>query len=160
MEQLRRSLPNCQSPTLTLSNATPAIAAHTKKMSSAHALGTVMAEPALPALDKRALDAATPRNGSAAIATKAKNHTANRVLEFRRPTSLKSTQAKSAMPAPSSTQFSKLAAEIRATSFRLNAVVILLTRSLFLLPVESVPVADAAYSTPRHRHRALPGCLK
>src|SRR5580704_6354566 len=132
MEQLRRSLRNCQSPTPTLNNATPAIAAHTKKMSSAHALGTVMAEPALPALDKRALDVATPRTGSAAVATKAKNHTANRVLEFRRPTNRKSTQAKSAMPTPSSMQFSRLAAEIRATSFRLNAAIILFTRSPFL----------------------------
>jgi hypothetical protein len=43
----------------------PAITAHTKKISSAHELGIVMAEPALPA---RALGAATLSIGSAAIA--------------------------------------------------------------------------------------------
>src|SRR5580704_18270608 len=107
----------------TLRSATPAINAQTKKITSAHEPGTVMAEPALPA---RALDAATPRMGSAAIASKAKNQTAKRVLEFRRPTILRRIQAKRPMAMPSSMQLSMLSADIRASAFRFRAAIICL----------------------------------
>src|ERR1700731_2065315 len=91
-------------------------------MSSAHELGTVMAELATPAGAEP--EEVTPSIGSAAIESKAENHTANRVLEFRRPTRRRRTQANSPMAMPSSMQFSMLSADIRARWFRLSAVVI------------------------------------
>src|SRR5579863_3669294 len=78
--QLARRVRNCTRPTPTRSSNTLAIAAHIKKMSIAQEPGTVKADELAWAEPETAL-----RTGSAAIASNAENHTAKRVLEFRRP---------------------------------------------------------------------------
>jgi hypothetical protein len=122
----------------TRSSSTPAIAAHTIKISNAHELGTVMAETPLPA---GAECEATPRTGNAAIASKAENHTANRVLEFRWPTTRSRIQAKSPIAMPSSMQFTRLWVDIRTSWFRVNGVIIYLFIPVWLCLFQQLPQA-------------------
>jgi hypothetical protein len=77
-------------------------------------------------------EVAIPITGRAAMASKAENHTANRVLEFRSPITRSKIQAKSPMAMPSSMPFSMLEVDIRIKWFRLSSAIIICS-CLFVL---------------------------
>ena len=99
--------------------------AHIKRMSSAQAPGTVMADEPGCAEPETALS-----TGSAAIASNAENHTAKRVLEFRRPVTRSRIQANRPMAIPSITPFSMRSADNWASWF--NCVIYLVSPVLWL----------------------------
>src|SRR5258706_5672070 len=112
--ELFRRNRNFQSPATMRVIAKAAISIHTEKIAAAQNPGRTISErTACATVEDLTKDG---KNGSPATASRAPNHTANRVFEFRRPTTRSTSQAKAVISSPPGIAFRTRSVTIAARS--------------------------------------------